>query len=1101
MLEQSPSSRKFTWLHLTDLHVGMTNQDWLWPTLKTALYDDLEKIQKLSGGWDAVIFSGDLVQGGDKAEFDKLNFVLDDLWAKFAELNCSPDLIVLPGNHDLKRPPLNSVFRTLKRWWDETEVQSEFFQDDANEYRASVATIFEQYSTWLETSGERKFNLKSGVTGLLPGDQSIIITKNGLRIGLITLNSTWLQFDPDEYKGLLHVDAKQLMAITNNDPDRWCAQNDLNLLITHQPPDWLHERSLEYWHSEINPPGRFAAHIYGHVHTASARLGAQGGSATRIDLQGISTFGLNKLGDKIDRAHGYSAVRFQEQPSSLQIWPRKLHPAVGGGYNIGSDNGFKLDVEQSFTIPLTIKTATRREEPETLSDIPHVGSFHESLRGLEADISSAPGHANVRTVEQKLIMDALRDDRVCWLVAEWGLGEDGFINTIKSKIDPNAPIYKIDLSEFSNRSQFSELLKQTIGLNFERLCQLLAEVGSSFLLLDNVMQIPTPSDSGENAEFETLANVVLEYCPAIKIVLRSHRPPIATRWPIVQISALDEADLQAYVCDHPDGSIFSATPSTIAQLHRYTEGIPSRIDQALRELQVVSLSELVSSDVDFPEKNAGFVKAPDALVLAIQQLAQSVDAATQREFSLLKVLSLFPRGESLGRIQRFYSTSKFHASVATELRSKGLIEVVSQQVLGIDAMDEPEKKLKVGLPARECIWDLLQKDEPYELNRRTAEIYFGPNWHSGQFKPPRSYRFDSPHCPPSDIINANTILVRLLKEAIAVGQKNGIDRVLGLSENYIRAIARGDHYASAAALCTDLLPLIPSHGFEEKLADISAEYAGALRMNGDHQKAKTVIEGILDYPFPKPKKQSVLLDLAFCHNSLVEIREAKDLASQIRAINPHSASGLQADALLIELAEEDPSRLEKLHELEARSRKQDANVVAGNIALFRAKHADGDPDTVRQILAPLINSKKASDYYNRTRAVVELAEISLHNGDPLTHAERIHLVRAYHFVFNEQMPRLFDRCHDALWRDFIERGDLSNLLILFRHSSLRWRLRGQERKERKYLKKLRAYLNDELSKSAAKIEKEFTYFMVRATHYNHEANPNTLIQQSADTYD
>jgi len=33
----------FRWLHLSDLHVGLSNQDWMWPSLKHLLFDDLKK--------------------------------------------------------------------------------------------------------------------------------------------------------------------------------------------------------------------------------------------------------------------------------------------------------------------------------------------------------------------------------------------------------------------------------------------------------------------------------------------------------------------------------------------------------------------------------------------------------------------------------------------------------------------------------------------------------------------------------------------------------------------------------------------------------------------------------------------------------------------------------------------------------------------------------------------------------------------------------------------------------------------------------------------------------------------------------------------------
>jgi 3',5'-cyclic AMP phosphodiesterase CpdA len=93
--------RTFTWLHLTDLHVGMKDQDWMWPRLKERFYQDLSRLHKTSGNWDLVVFSGDLTQRGSREDFDRLDAILADLWRFFEKLGCSPKLIVLPGNHDV----------------------------------------------------------------------------------------------------------------------------------------------------------------------------------------------------------------------------------------------------------------------------------------------------------------------------------------------------------------------------------------------------------------------------------------------------------------------------------------------------------------------------------------------------------------------------------------------------------------------------------------------------------------------------------------------------------------------------------------------------------------------------------------------------------------------------------------------------------------------------------------------------------------------------------------------------------------------------------------------------------------------------------------
>lgn len=1080
------SENSFGWLHLTDLHVGMSNQDWLWPSLKERLFKDLEIVHQLSGGWDLVIFSGDLVQSGGKDEYQKLNAILSDLWDRFAHFGSFPELIVLPGNHDLKRPELTGTVRTLKRWWDEPDLRAEVFAEKNNEYRTAIQKMFAQYFDWTSQHAPPKLKLKTGLAGILPGDQSFVIEKGDLKVGIVALNSTWLQIDGGKYEGQLHVDTKQLLAVTDHDPDQWCAKNDLNLLVTHHPVSWLHERSREFWLSEINT-GRFAAHIFGHVHEASSSVNSTAGAAPRVELQGISTFGLEKFGEKFERSHGYSAVKFTPGGGgSLRIWPRKTHPAVGGGYNVSADVGFTLDAVQSFVIPLSLAGSRFSEptEPASLSEIPHVGSIRSSLKELEATFLPAPAHANIRNVEQKLTIDALTSQRACWIVAEWGLGEDGFVSTIKSKLYSGSQGYKVDLSEFQTRGQFSELLKQSVGFNFERFCQLLSESGGSMLVFDDIMASHASPSPVADEEIEKLVSVVLEYCPTMHVLLRSHRRPITSNFPIVQISALEPADLRSYVSDHPNGTVVPRTASAIDQLHRYTGGIPNRIDQALRELQVVSLSDLVSSDVDFAEHNPGSLKTHDPLLLAIRALAESPDATTRKEFALLKVLSLYPQGESLGRIERFNSTSKFYPIIAANLLAKGFIDVTSHQGLGIESTEEPEKKLKLGLAARECVWELLEKEEPYELNRRAAELCFGPQWHSGVFKPPRAYKFDSPHCPSADIINANTILVRLLKEALKLSEKNNIDRVLGLALIYISALERGDHYYSAATLCGDLLPLIPSSGFEDKAAQLSASYAGALRMNGQHEKAKQIIEGIRDHKMSISDKQSMLIDLAYCHDSLSEEADAKAVAKEVIGLDPNSGSALHAQGLLIELAKDDPRRLDKLRAFEKRARKEEQTVAAGNAALILAEQANGDLEEVRRILAPIINSKDPNDYYNKTRAVVKLAELSLKKGERLTDAERVHLVRAYHFVFNEQMPNLFDRCHDALWRDFAKRNEVQNLLILFRHSSLRWRLRGQDAKERRYVQRLTSVSKDTLSASAKIDQRELAYYVGRENFYS-----------------
>lgn len=74
-------------LHLSDLHVGQTDQSWLWPNMEKKLIADLESVSKRAGDWDLVVFSGDFTQKGSAAEYAELTCILRKLWDYFNQKN------------------------------------------------------------------------------------------------------------------------------------------------------------------------------------------------------------------------------------------------------------------------------------------------------------------------------------------------------------------------------------------------------------------------------------------------------------------------------------------------------------------------------------------------------------------------------------------------------------------------------------------------------------------------------------------------------------------------------------------------------------------------------------------------------------------------------------------------------------------------------------------------------------------------------------------------------------------------------------------------------------------------------------------------------
>jgi hypothetical protein len=78
----------FGWLWLTDLHCGQHEQEWLWPVWEAEFFRDIERLYPLSGPWQVVLFTGDLVFSGKRSEFERLTPILRRLvdWLRERQL-------------------------------------------------------------------------------------------------------------------------------------------------------------------------------------------------------------------------------------------------------------------------------------------------------------------------------------------------------------------------------------------------------------------------------------------------------------------------------------------------------------------------------------------------------------------------------------------------------------------------------------------------------------------------------------------------------------------------------------------------------------------------------------------------------------------------------------------------------------------------------------------------------------------------------------------------------------------------------------------------------------------------------------------------------
>ena len=342
-------------LHLSDLHAGLLNQELLWPNLKEVLFSDIDTLHRAAGAWEFVLFSGDFAQKGLDDEFEQTLARLIDLWGCFKRLGFNPQLICVPGNHDVVRPdPKLPEVRVLRRWFDEREIWEDFFADPQSTYRLKLQTAFGGYRKFLEDLAASSIPLASVETGIFPGDQITRLEANGISLGALTLNSTWLQLTGEDLKGRLAVDLRQAHAL-KPDLGNWCSHNHFNLIVTHHPVDWLHRENLEIWNREIYPAGRFDIHLFGHMHEPYSETRSMSGGATRVSMQAPSLFGMEVLGDGVtERIHGYTLLSFERvgDQRAIEVWPRRLLRHESGQDRFVPDQKYLLQEDRYFRIEL-----------------------------------------------------------------------------------------------------------------------------------------------------------------------------------------------------------------------------------------------------------------------------------------------------------------------------------------------------------------------------------------------------------------------------------------------------------------------------------------------------------------------------------------------------------------------------------------------------------------------------------------------------------------------------------------------------------------------------------------------------------------------------
>jgi uncharacterized pyridoxamine 5'-phosphate oxidase family protein len=371
-----------------------------WGSIEPGWFKDIDGLkEECGGGWDVVFFTGDLVNRGEEKEFNGFSKRLKRLFDHLKKTGSEPCFIAVPGNHDIQRPSSKDAScKGLTKLWDTDEdIRSSIWRkEEDSDYWKTIKTAFGNFTTWWNKAG-KDFPIPAGIKpGLLPGEFSLTLEIGTYKIGIVGLNTAFLQLSEGDFKGKLDAHPAQLTALCGADHQDWVNLHDACFLLTHHPMDWLSENGKESFQGVIAPPGRFALHLCGHQHDASMiQIKSGGAQDERIIACGSSLFGMEKYKDwkndiQVDRRHGYGAgyIDFSGSQPVMRIWPRlcsKKKDKVWGferdtEFHLEKDGGIKAiplekkrkAVPPGVTVPPKEKTNAGKGKQKTPSSSPEI---------------------------------------------------------------------------------------------------------------------------------------------------------------------------------------------------------------------------------------------------------------------------------------------------------------------------------------------------------------------------------------------------------------------------------------------------------------------------------------------------------------------------------------------------------------------------------------------------------------------------------------------------------------------------------------------------------------------------------------------------------
>ena len=1035
----------YNWIHFSDLHFGLDTHGWLWPSFKHKLHEDLRRLSDQVGNWDLVLFTGDLTQAGTTDQFTALNQALEDLWKVLSKDGKSPYLYAVPGNHDLVRPdPTSATAKALAHLWTiDADIKRKFWTDSNCEYRTEIERYFANYLHWLTDCAVP--TLPATVKGMLPGDFSAVQTKDGCRLGIVGVNSTFLQIGAGDFKGKLDLHVAQLNALCGGDVQNWTTANTANILLTHQPPSWLSADAKIHFKQEIYPPGRFFAQYCGHQHESEAFETSEMGGLPRRGRQAPALFGLEMIGGtEKKRIHGYTAGQyiFDENKALEKMWPRTAQWSRSGELRLRPDNSYDLiedsfivttfEISQSDSNDVGNQSGTSPDEldegqiPQAdtsliiLEDQAKQASPKERLAGCaRLKVKAMPQHCVIRKEEQSQLELELRRKRRAWIVADWGVGKEGFLGAcferLKSPLG-EIEIFHLQCSEAEDIESLESQFTQQFALALQAFSNHTSALSSAYLLLDDIH--PNLCQGTLLQRLQSIIQAMLDYSPSLRVLIVSRSRPEHADVGVVELKPMEVPDVRLYLENHPDASPDLCEEDAVYRIHERSDGLPRHIDRIIDELKVSTLDHVLEAEwTRKPAETVSQEPVPRALISDVASLSRSEDQRTRRSYLLLKVLSLLPYGETIQALRHYLPAEPFFLENALELTHVRLLDIFPLKSILPTAnskqtadQDIP-KLLKVPRQVRDYVCTLISDEERKQIIVAGADNYFGPRWRTGKIKL-RTLPFEYQEYLNSGPGNEFAVIHDLIVSARTADSSTDLKRALKLGISFCSSLRSRDRFKDCSIVSGGLLQLFNRVDAEEQWAHLATIHGATLRMTGKNDEALKSLKEAIDLGgdyLENQKRGSIYLGIALAEESLGNDEAAVAAAKEVlEKTKENSGTHLQALAIIYEHTLPEKEATVQLAALRERALDLHLTVLSNNLALTLSNRTTSDVDKdafLNDIL------KTSGDIYNHIRAIVIKAERTQVTSRRLSRLDLISLSSAYSYLYAQRLNSLFDRCH------------------------------------------------------------------------------------------